>query len=148
MTVRLRPHHLLCLLTYAGKGYSRAFTRNYDTILQRIADGEAIELIEGPDDICTPLRHCNGAHCHDQQTLTNDLLAINALKKYFSAPMIPGTMFHLSADHVSQLRQAFSNGDIREACQTCHWRTACTAIALQGFLHTRLWPPINKTTEE
>ena len=25
MTIRLRAHHLLCLLTYAGKGYSPAF---------------------------------------------------------------------------------------------------------------------------
>ena len=34
MTIKLRAHHLLCLLTYVGKGYSPAFTANYDRVEQ------------------------------------------------------------------------------------------------------------------
>ena len=36
MTVRLRAHHLLCMLTYVGKGYTAAFTANYDRIVERL----------------------------------------------------------------------------------------------------------------
>ena len=50
MTIRLRPHHLLCLLTYSGKGYSAAFTANYDVIAGQISQGEDILIVEGPDD--------------------------------------------------------------------------------------------------
>ena len=50
MTVRLRPHHLLCLLTYVGKGYSPAFTANYDAIAMRIEQGEELLIVSGPDD--------------------------------------------------------------------------------------------------
>ena len=39
MTVRLRAHHLLCLLTYVGKGYSPAFTANYDKVVRRLGEG-------------------------------------------------------------------------------------------------------------
>ena len=46
MTVRLRAHHLLCLLTYVGKGYSPAFTANYDKMVKRLAGGEDVLKIE------------------------------------------------------------------------------------------------------
>ncbi len=55
MTVRLRAHHLLCMLTYVGKGYSPAFVENYEVIAARLSAGEEIELVAGPDDICGPL---------------------------------------------------------------------------------------------
>ena len=63
MTIRLRPHHLLCLLTYVGKGYGEAFTRNYDGIAQRLSAGEPILVVEGPDEICAPLLADPDTHC-------------------------------------------------------------------------------------
>ncbi len=38
--VRLRAHHLLCLLTYVGKGYSEAFVRRADALAARLSAGE------------------------------------------------------------------------------------------------------------
>jgi hypothetical protein len=55
MTVRLRGHHLLCLLTFVGKGYTPAFTANYRRIVARLNEGAAVELVDGPDDICAPM---------------------------------------------------------------------------------------------
>ncbi|WP_292282104.1 DUF1284 domain-containing protein, partial [Mesorhizobium sp.] len=63
MTVRLRAHHLLCLLTYVGKGYSPAFTANYDVVVKRLAGGEDILIVSGPDDICAPLLSESEPHC-------------------------------------------------------------------------------------
>ncbi|OWU61413.1 2Fe-2S ferredoxin, partial [Staphylococcus aureus] len=40
MTIRLRGHHLLCMLTYVGKGYSPAFVENYDAMAGRLGRGE------------------------------------------------------------------------------------------------------------
>ncbi len=54
MTVELRPHHLLCMLTYVGKGYSPAFCANYDAVLARLSAGEEILLVDGPDSVCAP----------------------------------------------------------------------------------------------
>jgi len=53
--VRLRAHHLLCILTFAGKGYSPAFVANMAGVVARIGAGEPIEVVAGPDDICAPL---------------------------------------------------------------------------------------------
>ena len=53
--IKLRPHHLLCILTYVGKGYSKPFTENFDAICERINQGERnVEIIKGPDDVCAP----------------------------------------------------------------------------------------------
>ena len=35
MTLALRAHHLLCMLTYAGRGYSPDFVRNFDHMNDR-----------------------------------------------------------------------------------------------------------------
>ena len=63
MTIRLRAHHLLCLLTWAGKGYSPAFTAGFTVIATRIAAGEAVVLVDGPDDVCAPMLDDPGCHC-------------------------------------------------------------------------------------
>ncbi|TJU92322.1 MAG: DUF1284 domain-containing protein, partial [Mesorhizobium sp.] len=63
MTVRLRAHHLLCLLTYVGKGYSPAFTANYDKVVKRLGEGEAVLIVSGPDAICAPMLDEREPHC-------------------------------------------------------------------------------------
>ncbi|RUZ88238.1 DUF1284 domain-containing protein, partial [Mesorhizobium sp. M7A.F.Ca.US.006.01.2.1] len=63
MTIKLRAHHLLCPLTYVGKGYSPAFTANYDRVAERLSRGEDILLVSGPDDVCAPLLDEPEPHC-------------------------------------------------------------------------------------
>ena len=75
MTVRLRAHHLLCMLTYVGNGYSPAFVENYEVIAARLSAGEEIELVAGPDDICVPLTADPDAHCHGASVIERDRAA-------------------------------------------------------------------------
>ncbi len=42
MTIKIRPHHLLCLLTYAGEGYNDAFIDNFNKIVHRLKLGEDV----------------------------------------------------------------------------------------------------------
>ena len=77
--IRLRPHHLLCMLTYAGRGYTPRFTSGMDDLIHRLGQGEEILLIEGPDDICLPWidEAAEGAdirepHCHEARITGRD----------------------------------------------------------------------------
>src|SRR4051794_14584578 len=63
MTVRLRPHHLLCLLTYVGEGYSPDFVDNLDYVSRKLLQGEDVLLVDGPDDICAPVLGTEHDHC-------------------------------------------------------------------------------------
>ncbi|MDJ0930339.1 DUF1284 domain-containing protein [Breoghania sp.] len=55
MTVELRGHHLLCLLTYVGNGYSATFSAAYDKVVERLNSGKEVEIVRGPDAICRAL---------------------------------------------------------------------------------------------
>ena len=52
--MRLRAHHLLCLLGFRGLGYSPEFVANMDGIAQRLRSfpETLIEIMCQPDDIC------------------------------------------------------------------------------------------------
>jgi hypothetical protein len=137
MTIRLRGHHLLCMLTYQGEGYSPAFVANFDAIIKRISAGEAIEMIEGPDDICVCLlSEKNDAHCLNESVMARDTLALEQIEDE-GLHFRRGT-FVLTAQALAKLRQAFAQKRIRAACEGCEWHGLCTQIAENGFQGVRL----------
>lgn len=154
--MRLRPHHLLCLLTYVGKGYSRDFTDNMDQVAQRLAAGEALELVEGPDAICAALLPCGGTadagptgtalpsapHCLAPSVAARDEQALRSLNAQL-APLLPGPLrigsrLVLHAALLQGLRGLFASGEIRLACAGCEWHGLCTDVAAGGYVGVRL----------
>ena len=141
MTVRLRAHHLLCLLTYAGKGYSPAFTTNYDAIAGRLGQGEEILLVAGPDDVCAPLLGEAAPHCRNESVIERDRLAANDVGDLLDRRIRAGVKLSLNEAMATQLRQAFSTGRTRSGCQGCEWFSLCTTMATGGYTGARLHPP-------
>ena len=138
MTVRLRAHHLLCLLTYVGKGYSAAFIANYDAIAERLGRGEDILIVSGPDDICQPMLREVESHCLGESAAGRDELAARDVGKLLARPIQAGARFSLDAATLASLRAAFSAGVTREACQGCEWAGLCTTVAAGGYRDVRL----------
>ncbi len=138
MTVRLRPHHLLCLLTYAGKGYSPTFVANYDAIADRLRGGEALEVVAGPDDICAPLLDDPEAHCRRDSVAERDRLAAGDVGALLGLTVRTGLRLELGAKRLEAMRKAFSAGLTRAACADCEWHELCTAIASGEYRGTRL----------
>ena len=139
MTIRLRPHHLLCLLTYAGKGYNPAFTVNYDVIAGRISQGEDLSIVEGPDDICAPLLGDPEPHCWRDSVTERDRLAARDLQELLASPIQAGVRMTLGPDTVQRMRAAFAASHTRAACLGCQWSDLCSAIAAEGYRGTRLY---------
>lgn len=141
--IELRPHHLLCILTYSGKGYSPGFVANLDEVIARIDVAGRLKLVDGPDDICAgwtgPERHCNRKSVHQR-----DVQARQALKHEFGKPAEPGSVFVLSQETITRLRRAFRSGKARPACVGCEWFSLCSDIAESGFRDVRLIPPIQR----
>lgn len=133
MTVRLRAHHLLCTLTYVGKGYDAGFVANFDRLMARLSAGEEIELVEGPDDICQPLLADPAAHCRRRGVLRRDEAAARQIAAQRGLPTQAGLRIVPGAALLAQLRDAFAAGAIREACAACEWRALCGEVAGGGF---------------
>lgn len=138
MTVRIRAHHLLCMLTYVGKGYSEAFTKGYDEVVQRLNRGEDILLVAGPDDICQPLLGDTDPHCFWNTVTERDRLAADAVARLADRPIREGERFSLDAAVIERMRVAFHAGSTRQACHGCEWFDLCSTIAGSGFKEVRL----------
>lgn len=137
MTIRLRPHHVLCLQTYAGKGYSPAFTASYDLIAARLSEGEDIEIVAGPDDICAPLLAGPDPHCWRDSVTARDAQAVRDLAQLDMA-ISTGHKTRLDAELLARMRTAFGQGLTRSACTGCQWSDLCSTIADSRFEGTRV----------
>lgn len=133
MTVRLRAHHLLCVLTYVGRGYSPAFTRNMTAIARRLAGGEPALIVEGADDICRPPDAAPQDHCDGAAVLERDALARARIEVQLRLPLTPGASIVLDAATLDRLRAAFTSGALRPACGGCEWQQLCTEVAASGY---------------
>lgn len=129
--IRLRPHHLLCMLTYVGKGYTERFTANMTAVMQRINKGERdILLIEGPDDLCAPRLNDPDdpdCHCHQEKMTRRDEAAMADLGVTY------GDHLTLTLDLISDYRKKFAARETRSACSACQWHDLCTEVAANGF---------------
>lgn len=138
MTVRLRGHHLLCLLTFVGKGYTPAFTANYRRIVARLNEGEAVELVGGPDDICAPMLAEVEHHCFNAGVTERDVQALTDVAELLGRPLTAGMQLLLDAELLVRLRGAFAAGTTRTACNGCQWHALCTDIAAGNYAGVRL----------
>lgn len=136
MSIRLRPHHLLCMLTYVGRGYSPAFIANYDQVAGRIAEGEEIIIVAGPDDICAPLLCDADCHCHNESVDARDELAATQVSQLLGQTVAPGSRLPINKANLQKLRDAFLAGHIRSACEGCEWRALCDDVAASGYENT------------
>lgn len=138
MTIRLRAHHLLCLLSYAGKGYSPAFVANFDAIAARLDAGEDILLTEGPDDICAPLLRDPSPHCTRASVRTRDQRAAHDIGLFLGQPVTAGSRIIPTAALLRRMRSGFAGGQTRAACRGCEWSDLCTSLADDGFSLARI----------
>ena len=130
--VRLRAHHLLCILTFAGEGYSPAFVANLAGIVARIGAGEPVELVDGPDDICAPLEGTDDTHCHEPSVRRRDREALRQLAEA-DPPLSGARPLVMDRAAIAALREQFAAGTIRGACTGCPWFGLCTEIASAGY---------------
>lgn len=116
--IRLRGHHLLCLLGYRGMGYSKEYVENMTRLHQtlRSEPDTQVHLVLGPDDLCEKFPSNQPCHCEDDNVYVRDAAILHKLnlelkqtltwrklEKRISATMHPNDIVHL--------------------CSTCSWRS-------------------------
>jgi hypothetical protein len=128
------------MLTYAGDGYSDAFTTNFDTTVGRISAGEAVLIVSGPDDLCAPLLEATDAHCLNDSVRARDALAARDLGALLGIDLCEGHCLTFTEPDLRRMRQAFATGETREACGGCEWHGLCNAVARRGFRDAKIGP--------
>ncbi|MBB6675202.1 DUF1284 domain-containing protein [Cohnella nanjingensis] len=137
MTIRLRGHHLLCLLGYRGKGYSPDFCVNmtgiYETL--RTSPGTIIELIDGPDDICRAYPADQVPHCENASVYRKDQ-EIAA-----QVGMALGERLAWS-DICARVAANVQPDDIKHLCSDCIWEPY--GVCKEGVAHIRSGGPLQE----
>ncbi len=136
--IRLRGHHLLCLQTYKGLGYTPAFVAGMDKAAARLVAGEPATIVAGADDLCAGWAGEPGNHCASPSAATRDAAALSDLAAHWGRALAPGDILENAGALIAAARAAFAQGRIRTACAGCPWRETCDAIAASGFEGTRL----------
>ncbi len=168
--VKLRGHHLLCMLPYIGRGYTSSFTKNFDELVERLNKGACVELVMGADDICAAFHGENGdaqcekveidlslmqhgtimpklpevynpAHdCLGKRAAVRDNAALQDVGAALGRPLVAGDILAFTPEITRSLREKFTSGSIRQACTGCEWFDICSGIAACGFRGVKLHP--------
>ena len=132
--LHLRPHHLLCLQTFTGRGYSEEFVRHMTLVKRQLTRDPrtAIELVSGVDDLCA---HCPN-NADGQCTSDNPALFDSKVsrKLYSSGIISPDAA---SKDHPGKRpvlpgipdALEISSSVLEECCPGCEWKELCLSIA-------------------
>ncbi|AZN42157.1 DUF1284 domain-containing protein [Paenibacillus albus] len=118
MEIRLRGHHLLCLLGFRGMGYSAKFSANMRLVYNELREQPQtlITIIGGPDDLCACFPKDAEQHCENRSVYEHDKRILDKLD--FSAGMtLPWQ------DVIHRVRVNMQPEDINTLCYTCEWRT-------------------------
>jgi len=147
-TVHLRGHHLLCILTHVGAGYTPGFIDNLDTQIKRINNGAIVKIVSGPDDVCAALLKAGEEICGHAKVCSqgrviriHDQTALMDVAHELQMPALEeGQTLALKKGEISYLREAFADGAVRRACNGCPWHDACTEVAGRNFSGVKLMP--------
>ena len=135
--LRLRPHHLLCLQTFTGHGYSEEFVRHM-TLVKRQLTREpqtAIELVNSVDDLCAHCPNNMNGRCTSENPALFDALVLRKLYSAGIAGIISPEAG--SNDHPGNLPVLqgipgglkISSSVLGECCPGCEWKELCLSIA-------------------
>jgi uncharacterized protein len=137
LPLTLRGHHLHCLLTYVGEGYSVAFVSAMDDAAAHVAASGEFEVVEGPDSLCDTLEGACGEHCGERRNLERDRVAKAAVQEVLGRAL--NGISSLSRADLDALRLAFqTRPEYRASCTGCEWATLCSYVANRDFTGTRL----------
>ena len=123
-TINLRPHHLLCIAFFKGKGYSDEFVSNMTSIVSALKENKdtPISLVSGEDDLCG---HCpnnqNGICTADDKSSRYDQLTLTALGiDTNSHSAITYSTLRALADE-----RIINCGNRESVCGDCQWTDLC-----------------------
>ncbi|MBO6640165.1 MAG: DUF1284 domain-containing protein [Roseitalea sp.] len=131
--IEIRGHHLLCAVTFTGRGYSRRFERDFRRVVARMNDNEEMVIVAGPDAICASVKDCAGSHCHEERIVARDRAALAEISALTGRVLDVGSRLMPHDLFNARHRKAFDDGTIRAACTDCQWADLCDRIAEDGF---------------
>lgn len=121
----LRPHHVVCLAAFIGRGYSPEFIEAFQRLQALYLNPETrVELVRGPDTACRACPNLSDGRCalddHAVAVLDERVrVALSLAQTEYTT----GELHHRLADYLA-------DHDLAELCGECRWRDEvdCAAV--------------------
>jgi hypothetical protein len=119
--LKIRSHHLLCILGFRGLGYSEGFVSNMAKVAARLRSDSSfpITLVVGCDAICVSCPHNKEGKCLGgaKSDVGVTILDSKLLKRLgFEA----GTQI-LAGEAWQRVKERLTPGGLAEICGDCEW---------------------------
>lgn len=120
----IRPHHLLCLQFFEGKGYSDSFVKHMTEIHDKLLEeNPKIHLVKGTDDICKSCPNNERGRCNKESSVSgNDMRTYEAIKDEVNGD---GTWEELTE---LVYKNIINQNKLKQVCETCRWSDICMKI--------------------
>jgi hypothetical protein len=111
----IRPHHILCMHGFAGKGYSEIFTDNMKNVIEWVRKENQLQVVFSRDDIC---KKCPNLH-EEKYCATQE--------KVSRLDTLTAAEFHLEerayayTEIVKMLKEKNVDKIIDKICMECSW---------------------------
>ncbi|MBN1794378.1 MAG: DUF1284 domain-containing protein [Candidatus Omnitrophica bacterium] len=127
--MKIRAHHLICLVAYNGQGYGPEFEKTFNDMQHRYltsATGE-IEVIAGPDAACESCTFFSGDGCSSSQDGPEEKIVAFDNKALRLLKLSPGT--YRARDILRRVR-SLSTQELDDFCKGCSWyhKTNCVEL--------------------
>lgn len=118
LLIKLRGHHIFCLLGYRGMGYSEEYVANMTEVHSALREhlDTLIQIIKGPDHLCSKFPDDQPYHCQDKGIYSRDKEIVKRLGLTYS-DVLPWREVE------RRIRVHVKASDIAVVCETCSWRS-------------------------
>ena len=118
----IRAHHMLCILGFRGKGYSRGFVENMSRIVDELSSspGTAVEIVDSPDDICPPCPFIKETGCSEKGPQSEERVRKRDHDVLERLGLAAGAGLPWS-EILDRISDSISPDDIRDFCHDCEW---------------------------
>ena len=121
---RLRLHHLLCSMSYKGKGYGKKFVSAADRLMNRLKNTPDImvRITTGKDALCS---NCPGT-CKKAKVSIRDKFVIKLLG-------LKNGEVYVYSELVKKLHRLMTPEKHAEICKECQWWELCKDAFKKAF---------------
>lgn len=118
----IRPHHLLCLQFFEGKGYSDDFVKHMAEIHKKLLnENPIINIVAGVDDICKNCPNNENGQCNKEPSvLGNDNRTYDAMKDDLKNEQTWKELTEIVYKNI------IDKNKLKVVCKTCRWSEICT----------------------
>ncbi len=121
--MQIRPHHILCIGNYVGKGYSEKFTANMDGICERLKNGEPFILTKGKDDVCAACPFLEDGVCKTvEKTDRYDESVCAALGLKYGEKYVYDELERKAEERI------YGSRGLSFICGDCEWHDLCDNV--------------------